>query len=102
MDNVDGKQARRTGQSSGLGELFEYAYSVHGLIERMLSAEQSRHRLFELHAGKSIRDGCYGAGTHAKRRLYSSGTMLADVLFYLGNIPYAHAISGIFQRTYRW
>ena len=25
MDNVDGKQARRTGQSSGLGELFEYA-----------------------------------------------------------------------------
>ena len=24
MDNLDGKQARRTGQSSGLGELFEY------------------------------------------------------------------------------
>lgn len=24
MDNIDGKQARRTGQSSGLGELFEY------------------------------------------------------------------------------
>ena len=24
MDNVDGKQARRTGQSCGLGELFEY------------------------------------------------------------------------------
>ena len=23
MDNIDGKQARRTGQSSGLGELFE-------------------------------------------------------------------------------
>ena len=23
MDNVDGKQARRTGTSSGLGELFE-------------------------------------------------------------------------------
>ena len=43
MDNVDGKQARRTGQSSGLGELFEYAYSVHGLIERILSAKQSRH-----------------------------------------------------------
>ncbi|KAL9610197.1 MAG: hypothetical protein Q9167_005074 [Letrouitia subvulpina] len=27
MDNVDGKQARRTGQSSGLGELFEYVLS---------------------------------------------------------------------------
>lgn len=27
MDNVDGKQARRTGQSSGLGELFEYVNS---------------------------------------------------------------------------
>ena len=39
MDNVDGKQARRTGQSSGLGELFEYACSVNGLIERMLSVE---------------------------------------------------------------
>lgn len=25
LDNVDGKQARRTGTSSGLGELFEYA-----------------------------------------------------------------------------
>ena len=24
MDNIDGKQARRTGQSSPLGELFEY------------------------------------------------------------------------------
>lgn len=39
MDNVDGKQARRTGQSSGLGELFEYASFVHRLIERMLNAE---------------------------------------------------------------
>ncbi len=28
MDNVDGKQARRTGQSSGLGELFEYDWTV--------------------------------------------------------------------------
>ncbi|KAL8649568.1 MAG: hypothetical protein Q9210_004322 [Variospora velana] len=28
MDNVDGKQARRTGQSSGLGELFEYVQST--------------------------------------------------------------------------
>lgn len=27
MDNIDGKQARRTGQSSGLGELFEYGLS---------------------------------------------------------------------------
>lgn len=25
MDNLDGKQARRTGTSSPLGELFEYA-----------------------------------------------------------------------------
>jgi phosphatidylglycerophosphate synthase len=33
MDNVDGKQARRTGTSSGLGELFEYvATYVHPLI----------------------------------------------------------------------
>lgn len=32
MDNVDGKQARRTGQSSGLGELFEYDLTVQLLI----------------------------------------------------------------------
>ena len=33
MDNVDGKQARRTGQSSGLGELFEYVrYSRDAMI----------------------------------------------------------------------
>ena len=31
MDNVDGKQARRTGQSSGLGELFEYDRIVIGI-----------------------------------------------------------------------
>ena len=31
MDNIDGKQARRTGQSSGLGELFEYVeYQIVG------------------------------------------------------------------------
>jgi ethanolaminephosphotransferase len=29
MDNIDGKQARRTGTSSGLGELFEYVYGLH-------------------------------------------------------------------------
>lgn len=28
MDNIDGKQARRTGQSSGLGELFEYDLEI--------------------------------------------------------------------------
>jgi ethanolaminephosphotransferase len=33
LDNVDGKQARRTGTSSGLGELFEYVITPrpHGL-----------------------------------------------------------------------
>lgn len=30
MDNVDGKQARRTGTSSGLGELFEYVENWNG------------------------------------------------------------------------
>lgn len=29
MDNVDGKQARRTGTSSGLGELFECVFPSH-------------------------------------------------------------------------
>jgi ethanolaminephosphotransferase len=29
LDNVDGKQARRTGTSSGLGELFEYVVARH-------------------------------------------------------------------------
>lgn len=33
MDNVDGKQARRTAQSSGLGELFEYDPTVQVLIQ---------------------------------------------------------------------
>lgn len=28
MDNVDGKQARRTGTSSPLGELFEYVHAL--------------------------------------------------------------------------
>lgn len=33
MDNIDGKQARRTGQSSGLGELFEYDTEFQHLYE---------------------------------------------------------------------
>ena len=36
MDNVDGKQARRTGQSSGLGELFEYILILWATIQMML------------------------------------------------------------------
>ncbi len=28
LDNIDGKQARRTGTSSGLGELFEYVQQL--------------------------------------------------------------------------
>ena len=43
MDNVDGKQARRTGQSSGLGELFEYARTPRGDQDVMLNVGQSRH-----------------------------------------------------------
>ena len=39
MDNIDGKQARRTGQSSGLGELFEYDESSEkGLVADYYSA----------------------------------------------------------------
>jgi hypothetical protein len=44
MDNVDGKQARRTGTSSGLGELFEYdspripmSYMTNKLIATVLT-----------------------------------------------------------------
>lgn len=32
MDNVDGKQARRTGTSSPLGELFEYVTTAQRAI----------------------------------------------------------------------
>ena len=39
MDNVDGKQARRTGQSSGLGELFEYVRSLVRTMHWMLIAK---------------------------------------------------------------
>ena len=37
MDNVDGKQARRTGQSSGLGELFEYVRTLEARMDMMLN-----------------------------------------------------------------
>lgn len=33
MDNIDGKQARRTGTSSGLGELFEYVFPFQKLSQ---------------------------------------------------------------------
>lgn len=36
MDNVDGKQARRTAQSSGLGELFEYDPKIHSGFNQVL------------------------------------------------------------------
>ena len=43
MDNVDGKQARRTGQSSGLGELFEYVRAFWGTMDVVLIVGQSRY-----------------------------------------------------------
>ncbi len=43
MDNVDGKQARRTGQSSGLGELFEYVRTSCDRMFVMLNVNQSWH-----------------------------------------------------------
>ena len=43
MDNVDGKQARRTGQSSGLGELFEYVLILRATVETILISPQSRN-----------------------------------------------------------
>ena len=43
MDNVDGKQARRTGQSSGLGELFEYVLILRATGETILISPQSRN-----------------------------------------------------------
>ena len=39
MDNVDGKQARRTGQSSGLGELFEYFRTLEATIDVPLNVD---------------------------------------------------------------
>ena len=59
MDNIDGKQARRTGQSSGLGELFEYVCSpfIWGISNTASGSSsnivQSRHRLPELYIGES-------------------------------------------------
>lgn len=38
MDNVDGKQARRTGTSSPLGELFEYVLFLTLILEASLTS----------------------------------------------------------------
>lgn len=61
MDNIDGKQARRTGQSSGLGELFEYVLRLCVPYKALeLIVIQSRHRLLKLHVGKFVRIGGHG------------------------------------------
>jgi ethanolaminephosphotransferase len=41
MDNVDGKQARRTGTSSGLGELFEFVFPTFHLFRFAMLTENS-------------------------------------------------------------
>lgn len=54
MDNVDGKQARRTAQSSGLGELFEYVLNpvvLGGASITHASSHQPWNRFLELHIG---------------------------------------------------
>lgn len=43
LDNVDGKQARRTGTSSGLGELFELVYSHQMFLAQHANSMQSRN-----------------------------------------------------------
>lgn len=53
MDNVDGKQARRTGQSSGLGELFE-CVPFQKTILSVTNKSKPRYRLPQLHSGKLV------------------------------------------------
>jgi len=43
LDNVDGKQARRTGTSSGLGELFELVYTRHTIVAQHANSIQPRN-----------------------------------------------------------
>ena len=54
MDNIDGKQARRTGQSSGLGELFEYVLTTEWPTSPPLIELQPRNRLSKLHASEFV------------------------------------------------
>ena len=97
MDNVDGKQARRTGQSSGLGELFEYVWTMQAAVSVMLNVGQSRHRLAKLYTGKPVRNGCFGIGLESERGLHRADTLFAYVLLYLGDLSHSHAVLGLFQ-----
>lgn len=71
LDNVDGKQARRTGSSSPLGELFEYAMQpivdlICGqmLMGSFLRRHKSRYRLPELYTRESFSSRCSCLGTN--------------------------------------
>ena len=83
MDNVDGKQARRTGTSSGLGELFD-----HGID----SLNCTLASLCETAA--------MGTGHVEIRHLHRFDSLPAHVLFNLGDIPHPYAVSWYLQWTY--
>ena len=102
MDNVDGKQARRTGQSSGLGELFEYVRTFEATMDVLLNVDQSRNRLSELYTRKLVRNGCFSLRTDPERSLHRTDSLFAHVLFHVGDLSHPHSVSGILQRPDRY
>lgn len=103
MDNVDGKQARRTSTSSPLGELFEYVpVTIRRAHPSILMAWKPRNRFFELHLSKPPGDSSSRIRCQQNRSFYCPCPRPSDVLFHLGNLPHAHALPGLLQRPYRY
>lgn len=100
LDNVDGKQARRTGTSSGLGELFELVQNRQMHISQDANSTQPWNRLAELHYGQLAGNCGNGLRFIAARRMDGPGSLLGNVLLDLGDIPHSYAVSGLFQRAY--
>lgn len=65
-----------------------------------LTMAQPRDRLVELHTRQPLRDGRYGARIKSKGGIHCSDPLSSHVLFHLGDLPYAHLVPRVLQRTY--
>lgn len=100
MDNIDGKQARRTGTSSPLGELFEYVLTT-GLMLYLANRSKPWSRFSELHTRKSVRNRSHGSWAYKDWGFHGFGTLSAYVFLHLGNLSYTYALSRLLQWTDR-
>lgn len=71
-------------------------------LGHLLISGKSRNRFPQLHPRQYVRDGLDWFRQHTSRRIHGTHPLHTYVLFYLGNLPHAHTVPRLLQRTNRY